>query len=468
MTTMDREKAPSEWTGAIVLETLWAGFAAFVPLVVVGVVAVEAVPHARGIGFAPQLRYALMVPACGISAIGAAFLGRLLRERHARPGRTLSAVLLALALVVLTLMGIAGPPGLARAAAPAVVAIAVALALLVPRLAARPPSRAGAVATVIIGALEIVGVFAALGSERAPPPGPNGTVFALPGALFDADPKFVDLPSGARIHYLDVGAGETLLFLHGNPSWSFQWRDLIGGLRGSFRCVALDYPGFGLSTAPAGYGFTPREQSRVLEEFVDRLGLHDLTLVMQDWGGPIGLGLASRRPELIRRVVLGNTWAWPTNASEPRGKFSKIVGGPIGEFAQMNFNAFARAALKQGIVRELPAEVAEAYLTPFRPIDRRGVAAFYPGQITEASAYMAEVEAGLGRIGDRKALIFWGMRDRGFPPADLERFEKAFPDHRTIELTGASHFFFEDAAQEMIEEIAAFASPGPRPVSRAN
>jgi len=179
-----------------------------------------------------------------------------------------------------------------------------------------------------------------------------------------------------------------------NPAWSFQWRDLVTGLRSAFRCVALDYRGFGLSTAPDGYGFTPREQSRVVEEFVDHLGLRDVTLVMQDWGGPIGLGWAGRRPELVRRVILGNTWAWPTTVSEARGKFSVIVGGPIGEFAQMNFNAFASFALSHGIIRKLPEEVFDVYLRPFLPLNQRGVAAFYPGQITVASDYMREVEAG--------------------------------------------------------------------------
>ena len=333
--------------------------------------------------------------------------------------------------------------------------MALTLALLVPRFVERVPRRVGTIAIVIGGVLETMGVVVALASERVTPVGSNGLAFDVPRVMFDAEHKFVDLPSGARVHYVDEGTGETLLFLHGNPAWSFQWRDLIGGLRSSFRCVALDYPGFGLSSAPRGYGFTPREQSHVVEEFVDRLGLRDLTLVMQDWGGPIGLGLAGRRPELVRRVVLGNTWAWPTSTSEPRGMFSKIAGGPIGEFVQMNFNGFASLALKQGVVRELPAEVADVYLRPFRPLERRGVAAFYPGQITAASAYHAEVEAGLGRVRDRPALIFWGMQDPGFPRVDLERYEKAFPT-TTIELADANHFFFEDAAQQMIEEIGAF------------
>ncbi|HMC23306.1 MAG TPA: alpha/beta fold hydrolase [Thermoanaerobaculia bacterium] len=455
---VSRLSAPIEWTRTTVLRTLWAGCAVFVPLALIAVVAVEAVPHARGIAFVPQLRFALMTPASLISAVAAAFLYRFLKERSHRPGWTLTAFLFALALAVLTLIGILGPQGLLRAAVPVVITITIALSLLVPRFMERPRTRVGTVATVIFGVLEIVGVVMALASERVAPRGPDRMAFDIPRAMLDADHKFVDLPSGARIHYVDVGTGETLLFLHGNPAWSFQWRDLIGGLRGSFRCVAIDYPGFGLSSAPPGYGFTPREQSRVLEEFVDRLGLHDLTLVMQDWGGPIGLGLAGRRPELVRRVVVGNTWAWPTSTSEPRGIFSKVMGGPIGEFVQMNFNGFASLALKEGVVRQLPEDVTEMYLRPFRPLDRRGVAAFYPGQITAAKDYFAEVEAGLSRVADRRALILWGTRDPGFPQVDLQRFEKAFPNHRTIQLTGANHFFFEDTAQQCVEEIGAFVS----------
>jgi hypothetical protein len=167
-------------------------------------------------------------------------------------------------------MGIVGEPVLLRAATPAVLSIAVALSLLVPYFAEHPLRPVGKVVTLTFGVLWILGVVAARASERVAPPGPHGMAFDVPRAMFDADNRFVDLPSGARVHYVDVGTGETLLFLHGNPGWSFQLRELIGGLRGSFRCVALDYPGFGLSSAPPRYGFTPREQSRVVEEFVDR------------------------------------------------------------------------------------------------------------------------------------------------------------------------------------------------------
>ncbi|PTL76066.1 alpha/beta fold hydrolase [Vitiosangium sp. GDMCC 1.1324] len=450
------------WSRAAILRALWSGWAASVSVVVLATIAVLATPHARGIAFFPALRYAVVTPVCVAVAVASAFLYRVLAERSARPRVTLAAALVGLALVVLVGMAVAGPPGLAAAAFPALLGASVALVLLIPRFVDRPRrSRVGTFAIVAFGVLEIIGVVGALSSERAAPRGPQGLAFEIPRAMFDADHKFVDLPSGARVHYVDEGEGETLLFLHGNPAWSFQWRDLIRGLRGSYRCIALDYPGFGLSEAPPGFGFTPREESLVVEEFVERLGLRDVTLVMQDWGGPIGLGFAGRRPELVRRVVLGSTWAWPTNTSVPRGKFSVIAGGPVGEFVQVNFNGFAAFGLKNGVVREFPSNVLDVYLRPFLPLERRGIAAFYPGQITAATEYFAEVEAGLSRLADKKALIFWALQDLGFPRADLERFEKTFPNHKTIEFPNANHFFFEDTAEQMIPEIRAFVSSDP-------
>lgn len=417
-------------------------------------------PHAdRGIAYFTSLRYTILTPLCVLASVVAAFLYDSLAAHSRRPRSTLAAMALGLALVVLLGIAALGPRGLTTAAFPAVFSVAFAVAALVPIFVDRPRrSLIGTLGIVIFGLLEIAGLVGALSAERNASPGTQEAAFEIPRTMFDADQKFIALPSGARIHYVDEGQGETLLFLHGNPSWSFQWRDIIGGLRGSYRCVALDFPGFGLSDAPPGFGYTPAEQSRVLEEFVDRLGLHDVTLIMQDWGGPIGLGLAERRPELVRRAILGSTWAWQTSKSEPRGKFSIVAGGPIGEFVQMNFPGILAWGLKHNVVRKLPADVVDFYVSPFLPLDRRGIAAFYPGQITAATGYFAQLEAGLRRLADKKALIFWALKDPGFSRSDLARWEQIFPNHKTVEFPNASHFFFEDEADQMIPAIRAFIS----------
>ena len=126
--------------------------------------------------------------------------------------------------------------------------------------------------------------------------------------LFPFKSRFVEL-SGNVVHYVDEGEGPILLMLHGNPTWSFVYRNVIAELSGSFRCIAPDYPGFGLSTPAPGYEFHPADHARVVGEFVDRLDLRDVTLIAQDWGGPIGLtaarppihaGPADRAPHLKR------------------------------------------------------------------------------------------------------------------------------------------------------------------------
>jgi haloalkane dehalogenase len=122
---------------------------------------------------------------------------------------------------------------------------------------------------------------------------------------FPFESRFVTI-DGHTIHYVDEGSGPALLLLHGNPTWSFVYRDVIHALRDEFRCVALDYPGFGLSSPRPGYRCLPEEHTHVVTAFVDALGLSGVTLVAHDWGGPIGLATVEQRPPR------STGWCWPT------------------------------------------------------------------------------------------------------------------------------------------------------------
>jgi pimeloyl-ACP methyl ester carboxylesterase len=440
--------------GVIVPGTLWAACSAFVPVAVIANLAVEAIPHTVGIGFSPQLRYAVVTPICALVCLLSAAVYPVLKRNARRPLLFLGTVLVALALLGLTLMAIFGSLQLARNASISLPCSAIAIAFLTSRFVGHPVKRLLASVLVILTAVLIAGVALAIIGERSDPKSPESAVGDIPRNLFDVDHRFIVLSSGAKIHYVDVGSGPTLLFLHGNPSWSFQWRDLIGGLRGSFRCVALDYPGFGFSSAPKGYGFTPREQTRTVEEFVDRLGLHDVTLVLQDWGGPIGIGFAEDRPELVKNIILGNTWAWPTTKSEPRGLWSVIAGGPIGEFLQMNFNGVVSVSFASSGVHQ--EQALSIYERPLQPVDHRGIAAFYPHEITTERDYFLSLDAGVSRLRSKPTLIFWGSKDSGFSGSDLARWEKALPHHGTIMLPNANHFFFEDANRQVTDEMRIF------------
>jgi haloalkane dehalogenase len=269
--------------------------------------------------------------------------------------------------------------------------------------------------------------------------------------------RFLDLGGGMRIHYRDAGHGPPLLMLHGNPTWSYVYRDVIRGLAGSFRCVAPDYPGFGLSHAPAGYRFTPHEHSAAVERFVDALGLGDLTLFVHDWGGPIGLGFAGRRPELVRRLVLGNTWAWPITGDPHFERFSRLMGGPIGRVLIARFDAFVNVLLPAGVRRRrLPKVVMAMYRRPCGTDRDRRPTAVFPREIRASAPFLAEVEAGLARLRDRPALILWGTADFAFRPRERERLERLFPIHRTVFLEGAGHYIQEDAPDEIVQAIAAW------------
>jgi haloalkane dehalogenase len=279
--------------------------------------------------------------------------------------------------------------------------------------------------------------------------------FVVPKSLFPVEHRFVEV-GGARIHYVDEGAGEPLLLLHGNPSWSFVYRKVIAALRKEYRCIALDYPGYGMSDAPRDYGFTPAEHSAVVEKLVDHLRLRDLTLMVQDWGGPIGFGFAVRRPALVTRFIIGNTFAWPLDELTRIRVFSWVMGGPIGRTLTAGFNFVPRFFFARGMHQTMEPNVLAMYLAPWRQRGRRRAAVIAPRQLIRASPYLRSVEAGLAKLADRPALIVWGTQDFAFREPERARFEALFPDHETVLLPGASHFLQEDAGEEIAAAYRAF------------
>lgn len=277
----------------------------------------------------------------------------------------------------------------------------------------------------------------------------------LDRSLYPFESRFIRV-EGAPVHYVDEGSGPILLMLHGNPTWSFVYRNLILGLRDRFRCIAIDYPGFGLSGTPAGFGFTPAEHARVVEEVVTRLDLCDATMMIQDWGGPIGCAVAVRQPERFSAFVVGNTSAWP-KADLGTQVFSRVLGSRVGQSLITRRNLFVEKILPMGVRRRaLSDEVMAAYRGPFSTRESRRPTAVFPREIVASRAFLAEVAAGLSALADRPALIVWPTNDFAFGDAERRRWEALFGDHRTITLDGAGHYIQEDAAEEIIDAIAAW------------
>lgn len=272
----------------------------------------------------------------------------------------------------------------------------------------------------------------------------------LDRTLFPFESRFVDI-EGNLVHYVDQGSGPTLLLLHGNPTWSFLYRHMILRLAPHFRCIALDYPGFGLSKAKPGYQFTPLEHSRIVEKMVAHLQLTELRVMVQDWGGPIGLGFAGRRPELIHSLIIGNTWAWP--ASGAMALSSNLLGSSLARYLATRYNLLAKLFIGPGINRRLtPSEMA-AYMGPFSTPTSRLPTWIFPKEIVGSAGYLGDVEAGLSRLIGKPALFVWGEADGAFRTSDRLRLMGYFPNHRLCLLPESKHFIQENAPDAICAAI---------------
>lgn len=256
-----------------------------------------------------------------------------------------------------------------------------------------------------------------------------------------------------RIHYIDEGNGAPILFCHGNPTWSFLYRDVIRRLRERFRCVAVDYFGFGLSDRPEGFGYTPAEHAQVVAALVGRLGLENLCVMGQDWGGPIGLGAALADPQRIRGLIIGNSWFWPTDRLRLK-LFSKVMSSGPMQRAILKNNFFVEKVLPGGTARELTASEVRHYRGVQPTAEARVGVAVFPRQILAAGAWLSELASGIERsLTGKPLLLVWGMRDLLFRPSMIARWKATFPHHRLVELAQAKHFIQEDAPAEIARAI---------------
>jgi haloalkane dehalogenase len=280
----------------------------------------------------------------------------------------------------------------------------------------------------------------------------NGPDFAPSAQLYPFDSRWFDSSAG-RLHYVDEGRGPAILMCHGNPTWSFLYRQLIRTLQGTFRCIAVDYLGFGLSDRPPGYGYTPAEHAGVVGELVRELDLKELIVMGHDWGGPIGLSVATADPERIAGLVLGNTWFWPSDRRAMA--FSRVMSSAPMQRAILNRNLFVERILPSGIVRKLTAEEMDHYrrVQP-TPEARVGVARF-PREIIAARPLLSELAESVPRqLGDKRVLISYPMRDFAFPHKHvLPKMRAAFKDVSVVDLPRAKHFFLEDASAEVSAAI---------------
>ncbi len=297
-----------------------------------------------------------------------------------------------------------------------------------------------------------------VGNDRLKPTMRPTTVPGRPFPVSDTDYPFEDRWLAYRdgwVHYVDEGRGVPVLLLHGNPTWSYLYRHVIKALRTECRLIAPDYPGFGFSQAPSGYGFTPPEQAHAIAMLIESLSLRDLVLVMQDWGGPIGLSYAVDHAHEVRGIVVMNSWAW--KASVPQTLFSWVMGGrPLGYWLQTRRNFFARRIVPLGVWHrtQRTAAILQAYVEPFPTPSARYPTWAFPRHIRKSGRWLQDIESRLPRLSHVPAQILWGRRDGpGFRPAEMRRWQRHLPLHETEVLDDAAHFVQEDRPDRVVAAI---------------
>ncbi|MER5740538.1 haloalkane dehalogenase [Streptomyces sp. NPDC002262] len=278
--------------------------------------------------------------------------------------------------------------------------------------------------------------------------------FAPDPALYPFGSRWFDSSAG-RVHYIDEGTGPAIVFCHGSPTWSFLYRHVVKGLRGRYRCVAVDYLGFGPSERPAGFGYTIAEHTAVVGELIDHLRLDDFVLMGQDWGGPVGLGAAVTRADRVRGVVLGNTAFWPVE--QPANlAFSVILSSrPLRRRILEQNLLVEKFLLGRAGPRLTPAEADHYRRVQPTKEARRGLAVM-PGEIRAARPLLEGLARDVpAHLGSKPALAVWGMRDVVFrPKACLPRIRSAFTALEVVELPRAGHFVQEDAPDRIVAAIA--------------
>lgn len=268
---------------------------------------------------------------------------------------------------------------------------------------------------------------------------------------------------GHLYHYVDEGKGDPLVMLHGNPTWSFYYRKLIMHFSKKYRVIAPDHMGCGLSDKPQHYSYILKKHIQNFETLMNYLNLHSITLIVHDWGGPIGFGYAIRYPENIKRLILFNTATFIDEKLKMPFRI-KICSLPIlGDIFIRRLNLFSRGALQMAIYqrKKINREIKVGYLAPYNSYQNRIAQLRFVQDIPwnkkiESYSLIKDIEKHLTLFENLPILIIWGDKDFCFTKHFLKKWEHYFPKALIKHLPKAGHYVVEDGDQTIIEWIEDF------------
>lgn len=283
-------------------------------------------------------------------------------------------------------------------------------------------------------------------------------------AIYPFEPKQFTTPRGAQLSYLDEGprGDEAVLMLHGNPTWSFFYRDVVKTLAPAIRCIVPDHIGMGLSEKPEGYDYTLETRIADIEALVSSLGLKKVHLIVHDWGGAIGCGVATRHPEMIGRMAMLNTAAF-FSTHIPR-RIALCRAGLLGKILVRGLNGFAGPASWMSTVRPLATDVKRGFLFPYDSWSNRVAVHRFVQDIPMCANHptrsvLEGIEAKLPLLADREKMILWGGKDFCFNDHFLARWREIFPQASVHRYADAGHYVLEDAGDDALQRLRSFLLP---------
>jgi len=266
--------------------------------------------------------------------------------------------------------------------------------------------------------------------------------------------KFFSI-NGNKIHYIDEGIGETILFVHGTPSWSFDFRHIIKTISSEYRCIAYDHIGFGISDKPVNYDYSTINHANNLNKLIDYLELKNITLIVHDFGGPIGLNYAINNHNNIKQLIIFNTWLWSSENEPEFIKFKKILKSPLLPFLYKFFNFSAKFLLPNSFNNKnvLTKNIKTHYTKPFSNSNERLGTIGFAKSLLNDQKWFDELWDKKESIINKRTLFIWGMKDKFIHPKYLDKFKLNFNNHNSIEINDAGHFPQEEKSDLVAKSI---------------
>jgi haloalkane dehalogenase len=269
--------------------------------------------------------------------------------------------------------------------------------------------------------------------------------------------KYLNI-NGNKLHYIDEGQGHPVIMLHGNPTWSFFYRNVVLGLKENYRCIVPDHIGCGLSDKPQDFQYTLENHVENVKTLIKELGIDKFSLVVHDWGGAIGMGVATAMPDKVMSMTLMNTAAFKSLDIPFTIGLCKLP--IIGEPMVRAFNAFAWPATFMAVEKKLDSDIKAGYLHPYNNYKNRIATAQFVQDIPlhkghRSYSKLDSIEQGLKNVKCPK-LFIWGAKDFCFNMKFLKRWKDFYPDEKYIVYEDAGHYVLEDERENCVKEIGNF------------